>query len=128
MNEQDLSRHGARRGNGKSDAITGGMIVGMTVYPAAGLSPKHGSRPRDETERDGDSAVPLGRFPRFGKCRPPNAIALLPPKSHIQSIGYDLKISTRLFQLWRGRRILPAIKWQLIASASDLKTLGFAIL
>ena len=29
----DLSRRGARRGNGKSDAITGGMIVGMTVYP-----------------------------------------------------------------------------------------------
>ena len=30
---EDLSRRGARRGNGKSDAITGGMIVGMTVYP-----------------------------------------------------------------------------------------------
>jgi hypothetical protein len=30
----DLSRRGARRrGNSKSDAITGGMIVGMTVYP-----------------------------------------------------------------------------------------------
>jgi len=29
----DLSRRGARRGNGKSDVITGGMIVGMTVYP-----------------------------------------------------------------------------------------------
>src|SRR5438046_9646748 len=30
----DLSRRSARRrGNGKSDAITGGMIVGMTVYP-----------------------------------------------------------------------------------------------
>ena len=30
----DLSQRGARRrGNGKSDAITGGMIVGMTVYP-----------------------------------------------------------------------------------------------
>jgi hypothetical protein len=30
----DLSRRGARRrGNSKSNAITGGMIVGMTVYP-----------------------------------------------------------------------------------------------
>jgi hypothetical protein len=30
----DLSRRGARRrGNSKSDAITGGVIVGMTVYP-----------------------------------------------------------------------------------------------
>jgi hypothetical protein len=29
----DLFRRGARRGNGKSDAITGGMIVGMTMYP-----------------------------------------------------------------------------------------------
>ena len=30
----DLSRRSARRrGNGKSDTITGGMIVGMTVYP-----------------------------------------------------------------------------------------------
>src|SRR6266487_2027211 len=30
----DLSRRGARRrGNSKSDAITGGMIVGMTAYP-----------------------------------------------------------------------------------------------
>src|SRR6266487_2927944 len=30
----DLSRRGARRrGNSKNGAITGGMIVGMTVYP-----------------------------------------------------------------------------------------------
>jgi hypothetical protein len=30
----DMSRRGARRrGNIKSDTITGGMIVGMTVYP-----------------------------------------------------------------------------------------------
>jgi hypothetical protein len=28
-----------------------------------------------------------------------NAIAILPPKPHIQPIGYDLEISTRLFQL-----------------------------
>src|SRR5947207_13218033 len=41
------------------------------LRPAAGLWPKRGSRRRDETERDGDSAVPLGRFPHFGKCRPP---------------------------------------------------------
>src|SRR5437867_8847709 len=38
--------------------------------PAAGLWPKHGSRRRGETERDGDSAVPPGRPPRFGKCQP----------------------------------------------------------
>ena len=39
-----------------------------------------------------------------------NVIVLLPPKSHIQPIGYDLEISTRLFQLWRWRRIRPAIQ------------------
>ncbi len=36
----DLSRHGARRGNGMSDAITGGMIVGITVYPWGNRSSK----------------------------------------------------------------------------------------
>jgi hypothetical protein len=39
-----------------------------------------------------------------------NATAIPSPKSHIQPIGYDLEISTRLFQFWRGRRILPAIQ------------------
>jgi hypothetical protein len=34
-------------------------------------------------------------------------------------IGYDLEISTRLFQLGRGRRILLGIKWQLIAFVAD---------
>jgi hypothetical protein len=34
MSEHDLSRRGARRLNGKSDAPTGGMIVGITVYPS----------------------------------------------------------------------------------------------
>jgi hypothetical protein len=29
----DFSRRGARHGNSKSDAISGGMVVGMTVYP-----------------------------------------------------------------------------------------------
>ena len=37
----DLSRRGARRrGNSKSDAITGGVIVGMTVYPWGNRSSK----------------------------------------------------------------------------------------
>src|SRR5205809_2953810 len=29
----DFSRRGARHGNSKRDAITGGMVVGITVYP-----------------------------------------------------------------------------------------------
>jgi hypothetical protein len=33
MSEQDSSRRGARRCNRKVKAKTGGMIVGMTVYP-----------------------------------------------------------------------------------------------
>jgi hypothetical protein len=36
----DLLRRGARRGNAKSDAITSGMIVGMTVYPCGNRSSK----------------------------------------------------------------------------------------
>jgi hypothetical protein len=36
----DLSRRSTRRGNSKSDAITGGMIVGMTVYPWGNRSSK----------------------------------------------------------------------------------------
>ena len=33
MSEQDLPLRGARRCNRKGEAISGGMIVGMTVYP-----------------------------------------------------------------------------------------------
>src|SRR4030095_2269978 len=33
MSEQDLPLRGVRRCNRKGEAITGGMIVGMTVYP-----------------------------------------------------------------------------------------------
>jgi hypothetical protein len=38
----DLLRRGPRRGNAKSDAVTGGMIVGMTVYPCGNRSSKLG--------------------------------------------------------------------------------------
>jgi len=40
MSEQDLSRRGARRGNSNIEATTGGMIVGMTVYPWGDSSSK----------------------------------------------------------------------------------------
>ena len=40
LNERFLPARCSTSGNGKSDAITGGMIVGMTVYPWGNRSSK----------------------------------------------------------------------------------------